>query len=120
MSIIEKNEERENRIEDEVIVDAYCAEERVTGWYYYLQDKISFPFEASCIKTIRKSPLKEGEKVTVLEMGSEEDIHMYANIQWKDCSIEVPLEQLYPLNACKGTVEAVEDWHYWVGRGYQF
>ncbi len=34
MTRIERDEERENRIEDEVIVDAYDAEEQAMGWYY--------------------------------------------------------------------------------------
>jgi len=35
---------REERILMEVVVDAYGTEERAMGWYYYLADKILFPF----------------------------------------------------------------------------
>ena len=43
---------REDRIQNEVIVDAYGPEEQALGWYYYLEDKIRFPFQAKCIVTI--------------------------------------------------------------------
>lgn len=121
MSKIEENQEREDRIDMEAVVDAYGPEERATGWYYYLDDKIQFPFEASCIKEIKTSPLKEGEKVTVLEMTDEGDLKgIYVKIQWKDRSFGVPLEQLHPLDVDEQTVEAVEDWQYWVDCGYEF
>jgi hypothetical protein len=38
---------REDRIQDEVIVDAYGPEEQAVGWYYYLEAKIRFPFQMS-------------------------------------------------------------------------
>ena len=31
---VERDEERENRIHDEAIVDAYGPEEQAIGWYY--------------------------------------------------------------------------------------
>ena len=36
MARVKKDNERENRIVDEIIVDAYGAEEQAMGWYYYL------------------------------------------------------------------------------------
>ncbi len=44
MDRIEEDPEREERIEMEVIVDAYGPEEQAMGWYYYLKDRIAFPF----------------------------------------------------------------------------
>ncbi len=41
---------RESRIENEAIVDAYGPEEQALGWYYYLENKIRFPFQAQCIR----------------------------------------------------------------------
>jgi hypothetical protein len=37
---------REERIHEEAIVDAYGSEEKATSWYYYLEGKLSFPFQA--------------------------------------------------------------------------
>ena len=38
---------REDRIHNEAIVDA-GPEEQALSWYYYLENKISFPFQAKC------------------------------------------------------------------------
>ena len=38
-----KDEAREQRIEMEIIVDAYGPEEQALGWYYYLERKLTFP-----------------------------------------------------------------------------
>jgi hypothetical protein len=37
---------REDRIHNEAIVDTYGPEEQAMGWYYYLERKIRFPFQA--------------------------------------------------------------------------
>lgn len=54
--MIDRDEEREARIHDEAIVDAYGAEEQAMGWYYYLQDRIAFPFRGRCIALPSISP----------------------------------------------------------------
>jgi hypothetical protein len=44
MDKVEKDEEREHRITMEAIVDCYGPEERLSGWYCYLDDRLAFPF----------------------------------------------------------------------------
>jgi hypothetical protein len=44
-----KDPEREDRIHNQAIVDAYGPEEQAMSWYYYLENKIHFPFRAKCI-----------------------------------------------------------------------
>jgi hypothetical protein len=56
---------REDRIHNEAIADANGPEEQVMGWYFYLEDKIRFPFQAKCIATKIVSPLRKGETVEV-------------------------------------------------------
>jgi hypothetical protein len=56
---------REDRIRDEVIVDANGPEEQAMGWYYYLEDKLRFPFQAKCIVSKVVSPLRKRETVEV-------------------------------------------------------
>lgn len=46
---LRKTRIREERIHNEVIVDAYGPEEQALGWYYYLENKIQFPFSARCM-----------------------------------------------------------------------
>ncbi len=118
---IQRDEEREKRIQDEAIVDAYGLEEQALGWYYYLDDKISFPFIAKCVEARSISPLKVGEKITVTGMASEDDCmhEMFVEIKWQGRSLSVPLAQLEPLKVDEMTQEAIADWHYWDKRGYQ-
>ncbi|OGI03690.1 MAG: calcium-binding protein [Candidatus Melainabacteria bacterium GWF2_37_15] len=121
MPEIKKDEIREERIDMEIIVDAYGTEEQAMGWYYYLEDKIQFPFTARCIKNVGKSPLRKGEEVIVIKMADEEECShgMFVEINWNNRSFYIPLEQLQPINTDDETMEAVEDWHYWIARGYE-
>ena len=64
-----KDDEREERIDMEIIVDAYGPEERAMGWYNHLNDNMEFPFKAQCIATRSTSPLEVGDEVEVLENG---------------------------------------------------
>jgi hypothetical protein len=45
---VKRDESREYRINNEIIVDAFGEEEHAMGWYYYLDDKLTFPFLAKC------------------------------------------------------------------------
>ncbi|MEI6309916.1 MAG: calcium-binding protein [bacterium] len=121
MKVIDRDEEREDRIESEAIVDAYGPEEQALGWHCYLDDKITFPFTAHCVEERRVSPLKKGEQATISGMAPEDDCmhEMFVLIKWKGRSLGVPLAQLEPIKVDASTLEAIADWHYWVKRGYQ-
>jgi len=62
-----KDPVREDRIY-EVIADANGREEQVMGWYYYLEDKCQFPFQAKCLAAKVVSPLRKGETIEVQGM----------------------------------------------------
>ena len=117
-----ENKAREERIAMEIVVDAYNESERAMGWYCYLENTLRFPFSARCVDERPTSPLEEGAEVEVVGMApSEECEHgMFVEIRWGKRTLAVPLEQLKPLGRAKATKEAVEDWQYWVGRGYGF
>ncbi|MGD0905296.1 MAG: calcium-binding protein [Terracidiphilus sp.] len=121
MAKVKRDEVRENRIVDEIIVDAYGEDEQAMGWYNYLEEKLKFPFTARCINKRSTSPLLVGNEVKVIGMESEDDcVHeMFVKIQWGKRSLGVPVSQLEVVQANDQTQEAVEDWHYWVGMGYQ-
>ena len=107
----------------EIVVDAYGPEERAMGWYCYLQEKLGFPFPATCIGERAVSPLRKGEKVEVLDMAPERECEheMFVAIGWQGRQLAVPLSQLKPgAKADKDTREAIADWHYWVAQGYEF
>ncbi|MDR1204688.1 MAG: calcium-binding protein [Peptococcaceae bacterium] len=121
-SIKEKDAAREERIFMEAIADANDSEEQAMGWYYYLDDKISFPFAAKCIAVDKRTPLELGEQITAAQMAGEKNCEhdMYVEISWRDKVLAVPLSQIKPLNADEDTVEAIGDWHYWKNKGYAF
>lgn len=106
----------------EIVVDAYDESERAMGWYYYLEDRLKFPFKARCKSMRAVSPLRIGEEVSVLGMAPEEECEseVFVRVKWGGRNMAVPLSQLEPLDGDHSTKEAVADWHYWVGRGYKF
>jgi hypothetical protein len=113
---------REERIDNEVVVDAYEPEERAMSWYYYLEDKMRFPFRAKCIASKVVSPLRKGETVEVQRLAPEEacSSNMLVLIRWHNRNVAVPLSQLIAINVDKSTDEAIGNWHYWVAQGYRF
>jgi hypothetical protein len=110
---------REDRIENEAIVDAR-PEEQAMGWYYYLEGKIRFPFRARCVAASAISPLRKGETVEVLGMAREDacEQDMIVQIRWQGRKMAVPLSQLVAIDPDESTAEAIGDWHYWIAQGY--
>ena len=107
----------------EIIVDAYGPEEQAMGWYYYLEEKLQFPFTAICNAKRAISPLLVKDEVDVIGMAPEEECEkeMFVTIRWERGGLAVPLSQLTPIShTATQTKLAVEDWHYWVQMGYQF
>jgi hypothetical protein len=117
----DKDEEREERISMEIIVDAYGPEEQAMGWYYYLSDNLQFPFSARCVALRSTSPLQLGDKVEVVGMAPEEECehNMLVSIRWESRLLAIPLIQLEGIQVDEQTQQAIEDWHYWVERGYE-
>lgn len=114
---------REHRIRMEIVVDAYGEQERVMGWYYYLEEKLMFPFTTTCIAKRAISPLRVGDEVEAIGMAPEEECEheMFVMMRWERDGLAVPLSQLEAIRHTDDeTREAVEDWQYWVEMGYQF
>lgn len=114
--------DREERITMEVVVDAYDASERATGWFAYLEDKLDFPFAARCSERRAISPLLVGDEVEVLSLAPAEECshEMFVMIRWEHGGLGVPLAQLEPSGASEDTEVAVADWRYWLAQGYEF
>ena len=107
MPKLRKNRIREERIHNEVIVDAYGPEEQALGWYYYLENKIQFPFSARCMAAKVVSPLRKGETVDVRSLAPEDSCahDMLVLIRWHGRNVAVPLSQLTATDADESTVE---------------
>ncbi len=86
---LRKNRIREERIHNEVIVDAYGPEEQALGCYYYLENKIQFPFSARCMAAKVVSPLRKGETVDVRSLAPEDscahDMLVLISLAWPQC-----------------------------------
>ena len=119
-----RDDDCEERITMEIIVDAYNESEVWTGWYCYLENTLAFPFEAECVKSRKMSPLKPGERVTVLGMLDDDEGdglgEMMVEIKWRDCTMGIPLAQIKGIGVDEKTAEAIADWRYWVAQGRQF
>lgn len=114
--------ERDERIENEIVVDAYGEGERAMGWYYYLEGQLQFPFTARCTARRAISPLQVDDEVEVIGMPRDEECEheLFVTIRWEKDGLAVPLMQLKPVHASNQTEQAAADWHYWVERGYEF
>ena len=117
-----KDDAREERIHMEIIVDAYSSDEQVMGWYTYLSDTLQFPFSARCVTRRAVSPLEPGDEVEVVGIAPDEECQheMFVLIRWHPHSLAVPLIQLDGIQVDEATRQAIEDWHYWMNRGYEF
>ena len=122
MAKARRNHDRENRIRDEIIVDAYGPEEQAMGWYYYLEENLQFPFQAKCIASRPTSPLRKGDSVEIRKMAPEDSCSadMLVMTRWSNRQIAVPLSQLKPIGADESTTQAIEDWLYWIAQGNCF
>jgi hypothetical protein len=104
-----KDPVREDRIHNDVIADANGPEEQGMGWYYYLDDRIRFPFQAKCIAPKVVSPLRNRETVEVQGMAPEDacSADMLVLIRWHDRTMAVPLSQLVAVDPDESTAEAL-------------
>ncbi|ABA23273.1 conserved hypothetical protein [Trichormus variabilis ATCC 29413] len=126
MASVERDENRENRIETEIVVDAEDKEERAMGWYYYLDDTLEFPFMGKWKKKSRKTSTIEEKPVEVLGMAPEDDClkDMYVEVAYiggkEDDIYTAKLSDIEAIDVDDDTQEAIADWLYWLARGYKF
>jgi len=69
------------------------------------------------------SPLRDGDEVDVIGLAPVEECgrEMFVMIRWeKREGLGVPLSQIQFVHESVNTKQAVEDWQYWVKRGYEF
>ncbi|CAB3810765.1 hypothetical protein LMG28614_07329 [Paraburkholderia ultramafica] len=92
------NAEREHRIEMEVVVDAYTEEERATSWHCYLEEQLSFPFEAGIRKAMASSPLRPGEHVSVTGLAHEDlcRVGIFVWVRWGQRDVVAPWPRSFP------------------------
>ncbi|MGI0488349.1 calcium-binding protein [Pantanalinema rosaneae CENA516] len=118
-----QDDDREQRITMQVLVDVYEDTESGLSWYYYLENRLQFPFKAHWTKNRDQKPIT-GEIVEVIGLSPEADCEreICVNIRYREGELEdefaVPLADLVPINVEADTQEAIGDWHYWMDMGY--
>ena len=114
--------EREERIDNDIVVNAYGEVERAMSWYYYLQHNLRTPFAARCSAERSIPSLRIGEMVQVVGMAKEDDCmsEVFVLVKYGRSKLVVPLAQLECQSTDEQTRRAVADWHYWVARGYVY
>lgn len=92
------------------------------AWYCNREDSLSFPFDARVRQAMAASPLRAGERVSVIALAYDQlfRVAIFVRAQHKQCELVVPLAQLVPVRAGQSTRLAVSDWHYWCDQGYSF
>jgi hypothetical protein len=88
-----------------------------------LEENLHFPFLTRCIKERPISPLRVGDEVKVVGMAPESECEREILVEtpWEHKrNLAVPLSQLKVVHGDEETKQTVEDWHYWVGMGYEF
>ncbi|WPF87370.1 calcium-binding protein [Cyanobacterium aponinum AL20118] len=115
MSSIPEDSQREERIDFEIVVDAYDEEERRMGWYYYLQDNLNFPFSAKWLN-------RKERDVIVVDLSSEDDCldDISVVVEYDNDQFSAKLDDIEPIGVDETTQTVVDDWKYWVARGYEF
>ncbi len=116
MATTPHDDEREQRISNQIIVDAYNADEERMGWYVYIEDHLNMPFVA----------IWDEQTVEVVGISDEDECQqeMRVDIRYTEKNrqdvFSVSLSEISPVDADETTNEAIADWKYWVGRGYEF
>jgi Calcium binding len=112
---------REQRIADEILVDACGLDEVASAWYCYLEGKLKFPFVARCADVRTISPLRLGEQIEVLGLAIEDECarEAFVLVAFAGRRLGVPLSQLEVVRGSRETHEAVDDWRCWMALGQE-
>jgi hypothetical protein len=108
--------DREERIQNEVIVDCNNEAEEMTGWYYYMDDALSFPMKGLAnvpssggktaqkkVKIVSLDPKsKEGQpiRIGVVENGGRQVSY-------------ISPEYIIRIEEADDNIEILNDWLYW-------
>ena len=115
-----KDAAREPRIHRDSIAEAAGPEEHATSWYTARAATLQVPVPATCTARRAVSPLEPGEECDVVGIAPEEECPhaMFVLLRWRPHELAVPLHQGDGIQVEEDTQQALEDWHYWVERGY--
>ncbi len=109
------DQEREDRIADEIIVDCYHEGEAAISWQIYFADNLEFPIKA--VANLRKQGgIEEQKAVKIVEMASTEGDN---DILLEVCEIgskriqAISPKKLVSVNTTEENLEVINDWLYY-------
>lgn len=108
-------------IEEEIIVDAYDDDEVNMGWYYFIAEGLSFPFQA--MAKIKKRDGSTEEYVgTVVEDATDEERFrgetFYVHIDYKGTLMKIEIRDLTIVDATTENHKVIEIWKFWLDGKY--
>lgn len=108
------NEERQHRIDYEIIVDAYDDGEIYIGWYYYFAENLEFPIRAVA-HLKKRNGRKENIAIEIVEVASneEEALKLGIVVPPLDFVFSIDVEDLFSVEASEEDLEILNDWLYW-------
>jgi hypothetical protein len=108
--------DRNNRIQNEILVDAYDDEEQAMSWFYYMQDNLDLPFKA-VVRLSTKQKVVENITVDVVELDprAEQGKALRFGIVEKGSN---RIQYIYPNEIVKvisseENLEIINDWLFW-------
>jgi hypothetical protein len=113
------DEDRQKRIDDEVLVDTYNHLEVKGAWDSYLSDKIAFPFTAK----VKVKDREGNENLIAVEVLGFEGRTSFRVRVCEPGSSQIFSESLLKLKEVKAsfdTEQAINDWKYWRASGNTF
>ncbi len=112
----EHDEERKNRIINEVIVDCYNEGEKMTGWFYYMYDGLTFPMTGLAnIPTTSGKTVQKKVKIIKIDPRSEQGNPIRIGITEggsRQISF-ISLEDLSRIETSDENLDIINDWLYW-------
>jgi Calcium binding len=105
---------REQRIADEILLDATTPQEQISAWYRYLKSRLSFPFVAT-YQDSGLGPLAGGAQIQVIGLARPELCvdSIYVRVMDGQQSIVLPLARLSAREAQAEDADPLADWNYW-------
>lgn len=107
-------EERQYRIDYEIIVDAYDDHEVNMGWYYYYNDDLQFPITATA-KLKRRNGKQEEVEIQLVDVASEpeEELKFGMVMTMQGFVFPISLLQISSVDTTDENLEMLNDWLFW-------
>jgi hypothetical protein len=106
-----------DKIEYEIIVDAYSDDEVNMGWFYTLEEGLEFPFNADAEIKKRGGGI-EVKQVKIIGMYSEDDDFLSKDFLFEmeldENVLPIAYSKISNIKASEASLEVLQCWDYWV------